>query len=197
MPCSTTPSGGLGAISKSRQCPHNRLVAQIIRKRFRPEHTAAATAQIATSVGNAVSEKIVSIDPTVPRDQPLRDAIGPFKIAAPNAVCQAVSRTVDKLDDLVFIVECHYVSDRPEDFFPRANVASLARHQRRFDVITLLVTLYLGAPAFQQHFSACFYAFVQVTKDACSLLLADDRTDFCVPVGPVTTLHSAHGRGGS
>src|SRR5690348_2122707 len=109
MLCSTTPSGGLGVILKSRQWARYRLVAQIIRKCFRPQHTAAASAQIATSIRKAVREEIVRVDPTVPGDQPLCDAICPFKIVAPNTVRQAVSRTVDKVDYFVFVVECHYI----------------------------------------------------------------------------------------
>src|SRR5882724_10307517 len=123
MPCSKTPSGGLGIISKSRLGAHNRLVAEIIRKRLWPQHTATATTQIAASVRNAVGEKIVRIDPTVPRDQPLGHAVRPIKIAAPNTVGETVSGTIDKLDHVVLVVESHHVGDRPEDFLARAKVA--------------------------------------------------------------------------
>src|ERR1043166_4380509 len=147
MAWSTTPSGGLGLISKLRQCAHNRLVAQIIRKRLGSQHTAAAAAQIATSIWDPVREKIVRIDPTVPGDKPLGDAICSFKVAAPNTVRQPVSGTVYQIDRLVFVVERDDIGHWSENFFPRANIAGLARHQRRFDVIAVLVPLNLRAPA--------------------------------------------------
>src|SRR6266568_9528517 len=105
----------------SSQRADDGLGAEVIEQGLGTEHAAAATAEVAAGVRDAVREYVVRVDPTVAGNHGFGDAVGAFKVVAPYAVGQAVGRTVHQVHGLVFLAEGHHVGDGSENFFAEAD----------------------------------------------------------------------------